>query len=72
MDDREQMQMYRRLYLHLWGGATRALEQLKDTGCPCRHVQKAQELLQAALDPPGPTETSYAALRKRKPPVDNR
>ena len=45
MDDREQMQMYRRLYLHLWGGATRALEQLKDTGCPCRHVQKAQELL---------------------------
>ena len=72
MDDREQMQMYRRLYLQLGDGAERALGQRKDNGYHCPHVQKAQELLQAALEPPGPTETSYAALRKRKPPVDNR
>lgn len=71
MDDREQMQLYRRLYLHVQFGAQRALEQLEEAGCPCcQHIQKARDILQAALEPPDPLEKTYSAFRN--PPVDKR
>lgn len=70
MDDREQMRLYRRLYLHVQFGAQRALEQLEETGCPCKNIQKARDLLRAALEPPDPPEKTYPALRN--PPVDKR
>ena len=48
-----------------------ALEQLEEAGCPCcQHIQKARDILQAALEPPDPLEKTYSAFRN--PPVDKR
>lgn len=70
MDDREQMRMYRRYYLHLRSGVWRALEQMEKSGCACRNLRTVRGLLLAALEPPDPPEQLYPAFRK--PPVDNR
>ena len=70
MDDREQMLLYRRLYLHLQSGVCRALNHLERSGCACQNLQTVRDLLQAALEPPDPPEATYPAFRK--PPVDKR